>query len=162
MHMKRPSFRPAAPASVLLLAVTCLAPLAIGASEDSAGGGTAAANALPEPSLVLYYFHGTTRCTGCLTIEDLAERTAADEFQDLMLEGQLAWRAVDVDEPGNERFMTEYDLAGQALILVDNREQPPRWRSLDEIWNLWDDPERFRAYLVREIAAWLGDLAADG
>lgn len=82
-----------------------------------------AARAKSEPSvsgrtLVAYYFHGNFRCQTCRKIEALSREAVESGFPEDLKAGRLEWRVINVEEPGNEHFIQDYQLFSKSLVLV--------------------------------------------
>jgi hypothetical protein len=129
---------------VLALLVT-LAPN--GMAEDPAIGNVVDTKA-PGTGVVAYYFHGSFRCRTCLAIEQSARETIAAGFPDELASGQLRWRALNVEEPGNEHFVEDFKLVTRSLVLVSYQDgKVLRFQTLDKVWQLVNDEELFAEYV---------------
>jgi len=103
--------------------------------------------------VVAYYFHTSHRCPTCRAIEANGQAALADAVRD----GRVEWRVVNFDEAANKHFAKDYDLAFASLVLVANDGgAPPRWKNLDRVWELYDDPPAFARYVQQELAAFTG------
>jgi hypothetical protein len=106
--------------------------------------------------VVVTYFHTTVRCFSCIRIEDMTTASISEAFAPEIAEGRLEWRVVNTDEPSNSRFVGEYGLFTKSVIVSDQRDgREVRWKNLDQVWHLLDDPAAFRAYVEREVRAFL-------
>ncbi len=106
--------------------------------------------------LIAYYFHRHQRCRTCLTIEAYAEEALKEAFPEALETGELEWRLVNVEEPGNEHFVQDYELISSALVLVDTYDgQPNEWRELAKVWELVGDELKFKAYVEAEAFPFL-------
>jgi len=116
----------------------------------------AGADPASNPRVVAYYFHMTKRCKTCRTIETLARDAIETGFAEAILQGRLAFESVNVEDPGNEHFVREYEVAGSSLVLAEVRAgRPVRSRHLAEVWNLVADPQAFTAYVQSEVRSFL-------
>ncbi len=111
----------------------------------------------PAPRrLVAYYFHGQKRCNTCRTIQALSQEAVESGFPEALMAGRLEFRDVNTDEPGNDHFVTDYDLTGSSLVLVDHRDgQAVRHKTLSKTWDLFADRPAFLAYVQSEVRPWL-------
>ena len=133
------------------------------ASEKPVETETAAPPVDPEPAgggaehtVLAYYFHGNVRCTTCRTIEAYAHEALHAGFPDALNTGALEWRVVNLDEPANEHFVEDYELATRSVVLVDLVDgQPRRWKNLDQVWRLVRDKPAFLTYVRAEAGAFL-------
>ncbi len=108
--------------------------------------------------LIAYYFHRTQRCKTCLTIEAYAEDVLKDAFPEALKSGELEFRTVDLDEPANEHFVADYELAASSLVLVSFRAgKQKEWRNLQRVWELVGDELKFKAYVESETMPFLED-----
>ena len=119
--------------------------------------GAAPENAVVEPppataagGVVVYYFHATRRCARCIKFEEYTHEALTTGFADDLKAGTLVWRMVNVDEPGNERYVTDYNLTTKAVILVDASDGA-RWKNLERIWDLVGDKPVFITYIQDEV-----------
>jgi hypothetical protein len=120
---------------------------------------SAAAPAIPAGSpatVVVTYFHTTTRCVSCLKIEDLTDATVTTRFAGPIAEKRLLWRSLNLDDPGNGHFAKDYGLYTKSVVVSEVRDgREVRWKNLDQVWNLLGDPAAFQAYVEREVQAFL-------
>ena len=109
--------------------------------------------ALPEgQKAVVYYFHATTRCATCRTIEAYAHETVASRFAADLEARRLEWQAVNVDEPANRHFIRDFQLYTRSVVIVDAKD-PKRFKVLDRVWQLVRDKPAFQRYVEQEIRA---------
>lgn len=61
---------------------------------------------------------------------------------------------LDFEAPENEPLAKRFGLITSTVVLADGRSSPPaRWKVLDEVWFLYDDPPAYEEYLARELHA---------
>ena len=137
-------------ASVAMMIVKGLRPATAGPKP------TDAPEAAPARQLVVYYFHRNVRCDSCRTIERLTGETIETDFAAELASARVAWRVVNVETPGNEHFLTDYDQTGQSVIVSDLRGgAEARWKDLVYVWDLLHDEAGFRKYVTHEVGAYL-------
>ena len=123
--------------------------------EGAVAQGTATDRPVPH-RLVAYYFHGQKRCNTCRTIQALSQEAVEAGFPEALMAGLLEFRDVNTDEPGNDHFVTDYDLTGSSLVLVDQKDgRAVRHKTLSKTWDLFADRPAFLAYVQSEIRPWL-------
>jgi len=109
------------------------------------------------PELAAYYFHGTSRCATCLTMEQYAREAIEGAYHIQLENGRVRWQAVNYDEPANEHFVKEYGLVASSLVIVsDKASTSSGWRKLDRIWDLIGDEQAFKNYVIDEVRMMLG------
>ncbi|MBL7064317.1 MAG: hypothetical protein ISS49_08975 [Anaerolineae bacterium] len=144
---RQPTDNPAKSDQAVTQAVT---PSPEHASDDEA--------AEAQHTVIAYYFHGTSRCQTCRTIEQYAHEAIEDGFPEELQSGMLEWRAVNVEEPQNEHFIGDYELLTRSLVLVDMEGgNQTMWKNLERIWELVGDREAFVSYVQEETKAYLGE-----
>ena len=142
---------------VVLAAVAAFASLllTLGVSAEEPDKG-AMSDAIAD-GVVAIYFHGNARCATCRKIEAYADEAIAQGFVDELASGRLAWRVVNIDEPGNKHFIEDFQLVTRSVVLVEYREgEVVRWENLDKVWQLVRSKDRFVGYVQGETSEFLG------
>jgi hypothetical protein len=106
--------------------------------------------------VIVYYFHGNTRCPTCNTIEAYSKEAVETLFADELNSGRVQFQVVNYDESRNEHFMGDYNIGFQSLVLVDIKDgEEVRFKDLSAIWDLVGNKEAFLNYVQSEIRAYL-------
>ncbi|MHC4424432.1 MAG: nitrophenyl compound nitroreductase subunit ArsF family protein, partial [Planctomycetota bacterium] len=103
-------------------------------------------NAPPKSSqkVVVYYFHGTTRCPTCRKFEAFTGETLRQAFPEALRRRRLKWRVLNVDKPANEHFVSDYQLHTRAIVVAKIRDgKQTEWKNLEKtkwlcIWGQTD------------------------
>ena len=69
-----------------------------------------AATPAAAPGILVYYFHATSRCGTCRTIEAYTHETVTSRFGPDLQARRLEWRAVNIEEAANRHFIRDYRL----------------------------------------------------
>jgi hypothetical protein len=133
---------------LILLAVAALSssgiilsPL-VQAAEDTKGA-----------HVVVYYFHGTMRCPTCHKLEQYSKEAIGANFKDALASGKLEFKAINVEDKGNEHYGNDYQLYTKSLILSlvkDGKEM--KWKNMDKIWEYVGNKQRFIDYVKSGVA----------
>jgi len=109
-----------------------------------------------EREVIAYYFHGNMRCRTCRAIEAFTTEAIETDFSDALEDGRLQWRVVNVEEPGNEHFVRDFELTTRSVVLEEivNGERR-RWKNLDRVWELAGSRSTFLKYIQDETHAYL-------
>jgi hypothetical protein len=136
--------------------------IAVLACVGSAGEGrarpastaTATSGATPAKAgaTIVYYFHGTSRCHTCRTIEAYADEAIKAAFAQELGSGAMQWKPTNVDEAANEHFIKDYGLYTRSLVVVDGA-NPTRFKNLERVWELVRDKPSFAKYVQDEVRA---------
>jgi hypothetical protein len=120
----------------------------------------AAAENLPAVTgdqVVMTYFLSGTRCQSCQKIEALTRETAEKDFTAELASGKLVFQVIDTGEPGYQHFTQDYQLTSKTVILSHRKNgKETEWADMAKVWDLLDDAPGFRAYLGKQIRAYLG------
>ena len=107
--------------------------------------------------VIVYYFYGTARCATCMKFESFSKEALGAAFSESLEEGLLEWRAVNVDEPDNGHFVSDYQLYSKSIVVVKMRDgKQVEWKNLKRIWKLVRDKQVFVKYIQDEVGVYLG------
>ncbi|MBN1577802.1 MAG: hypothetical protein JW913_14675 [Chitinispirillaceae bacterium] len=109
-----------------------------------------------QQKIIVYYFRGTMRCPTCYKLETYTKSEVEASFADMIENGKLEWKTVNVEEPGNKHFGDDYKLYTKSVIVSmvkDGRESS--WKNLDKIWQLVHEEGKYRHYIRDEVKACL-------
>ncbi len=103
--------------------------------------------------VIVYYFHGTMRCSTCRKLEQYAKEAIETNFKDALVSGKLEFKVVNIEDKGNEHYGNDYQLYTKSLILslVKDSKQI-KWINLDKIWEYVGNKERFVDYVKSGVA----------
>lgn len=102
--------------------------------------------------VIAYYFHGSFRCSTCHKLEQYSKEAIETNFKDALASGKLEFKAINVEDKGNEHFMNDYQLYTKSLVisLVQNGKEI-KAKNLDKIWEYAGDKQKFFKYVTGEI-----------
>ncbi|MCM8780002.1 MAG: nitrophenyl compound nitroreductase subunit ArsF family protein [Candidatus Omnitrophica bacterium] len=106
----------------------------------------------PKSYVIAYYFHGNFRCYTCYIMEQYSKEALEMHFKDALTAGKLEFKAVNVEERGNEHFITDYQLYTKSLILSlvkDGKEI--KSKNLTKIWEYAHNKQKFFDYVRQEV-----------
>ena len=125
--------------------------------EQSTPPRASSENTMVVTKVVAYYFHGNVRCTTCRTIEAYTREALESSFSDALKNGRLEWRVVNVEDPGNDHYVQDFQLSTRSVVLErveDGKRQD--WKNLRRVWELVRrDKEDFLKYVQGETRAYL-------
>ncbi|MGD8786887.1 MAG: nitrophenyl compound nitroreductase subunit ArsF family protein, partial [Phycisphaerales bacterium] len=88
-----------------------------------------------DEGVIVYYFYGNVRCVTCRKFESYTQELLQNTFAEEMEKGNLIWKMVNTDEPGNKHFMSDYELYTKSIVLVKiSGGKQVKWKNLDKIW----------------------------
>jgi hypothetical protein len=106
--------------------------------------------------LIAYYFHGSVRCDTCRTIEAYAREAVETGFAAELSDGRLQCTPLNVEEPGNEHFATDFNLYTRSVVLARMKDGAVgEYRNLEDVWSLVGDKPAFLQYVRDNTRAML-------
>jgi thiol-disulfide isomerase/thioredoxin len=112
---------------------------------------------LTDSKVVVYYFYGTARCPTCRKFESYSSEAVREGFPKELSEGRLEWRMVNVEESGNEHFVSDYQLYSKSIVIVKKQDgKQTEWKNLKRIWELVRDKRVFMRYIQDEVGGYMG------
>ena len=113
----------------------------------------------PTHRVVASYFHNTTRCVTCRTIEQRSQETMESTFAAEMAAGKLAWRSLNMEEKQYEHYVIDYSLTSPSLVLTEmDGDREVHFKVLTETWTLVHTKVQFVTYIETEVRAFLEEL----
>jgi hypothetical protein len=112
--------------------------------------------------LMVYYFHGNTRCPTCRAIESQSHETVKSDFAAELNSGQLTWKILNYEQVDGADLGKKFEVQMPVVVLARIREgQPGDWKRLDKVWALVNDGQAFSQYIREEIRAMLDSSPAE-
>ena len=109
--------------------------------------------------VIAYYFHGSFRCTTCHNLEQYAKEAIENNFSGDLTNGTLVFKAVNIEEKGNEHFADDYQLYTKSIVLSlvkDSKEV--KYKNLDKIWEYVRNKTKYMDYVKNEVNDFLKGL----
>ncbi len=91
-----------------LISISCNSQPASKANTASAAG----------QNIEVYYFHFTTRCTTCRTVESEAKKNVEILYADLVKSGKISFTVLNLDEANGKEMGDKLGVSGQTLLIV--------------------------------------------
>jgi hypothetical protein len=109
-----------------------------------------------ESKIIAYYFHTTARCVTCRTIESYSREVIEKRFALDIARGSLQFKLVNLELPGNEHFVKDYQLFTKSLVLVRfEKGRQTEYKVLNDTWELVSNKQAMQAYVERELRVYL-------
>ena len=106
------------------------------------------------------YFSSDARCATCVRIERLTRETVEKNFASEIAGGRIVLQTINLDGPGNEHFVQDYQLISKTVIVSDRAKgQEVKWENLQEVWSKQKDEQAFEAYRVDAVRRHLGRVS---
>jgi hypothetical protein len=71
----------------------------------------------------VYYFHFTTRCVTCRTLEAEAKKDAETLYPKLAKAGKITFQSINLDDKSSDALARKLKVSGQTLLIVKGNKQ---------------------------------------
>jgi hypothetical protein len=106
------------------------------------------------------YFSSDVRCATCVRIERLTRETVEKNFAPEIASGRIVLQTINLDGPGNEHFVQDYQLISKTVIVSDRTKgQEVGWENLQQVWSKQKNEQAFEAYVVDVVRRHLGSVS---
>ena len=75
-----------------------------------------------EAKVLVYFFHGTHRCQGCLNAEKGTVNALNELFKTQLENGTIKFQSINVEENQNKVLAEKYEAAWNKLVFVKNND----------------------------------------
>ncbi len=129
-------------ASIVVLMVKSLR-----SSPQSAGVEPAIQN-----GVIVYYFHGNTRCPTCCSIESQTQDTVRANFASQLSGKEMSLQMINYEQPAAKQLVDKFEIQMPVVVLARLKNgEIQDWKRLDEVWGLVDDKAGFTNLVQGEI-----------
>ena len=96
-----------------------------------------------------YYFHYTSRCMTCRTVEERAKENLETLYPDLVKAGKITFQAANLMEEPGEKLAKKLGVSGQTLLIT----RGPKQINLTNEAFLYavTNPEKYRALIKEKV-----------
>jgi hypothetical protein len=102
--------------------------------------------------LMVYYFHGNTRCPTCVAIESQSQETVLSDFAPQLKTKEVVWTILNYEEPAVAALAKKFEIQMPVVVLARKKAgQIEDWKRLDQVWALVGDKPAFTKYVHDEI-----------
>jgi hypothetical protein len=101
----------------LLVVIALLVPFFAGNAQTGNKGKSV------NEKIEAYYFHFTTRCVTCRTVEERAKENLGDLYPEQVKAGKITFQAANLNEETGETLAKKLGVSGQTLLLVKGTKQ---------------------------------------
>jgi hypothetical protein len=114
-----------------------------------------------KDGVMVYYFHGNTRCPTCRNIEAYAKQAVDDGFADQLKSKQMVWQVINYEIPGNAHYATDYEVVAPNVVLAEFKDgKQLKWKGLPEVWEHVGDKPVFIGFVQTSIRDFLKNKGA--
>ncbi len=113
-----------------------------------------------DGGLVVYLFHGNTRCPDCRAIESQSHEVVHSDFATQVQSGEIVWKTANYEDPADAEITSRFGVHIASVVLARMKGgQVEQWKRLDRVWPLVGDQPAFADYVRDEIDEMLASAA---
>ncbi|MCX7765119.1 MAG: nitrophenyl compound nitroreductase subunit ArsF family protein [Candidatus Sumerlaeia bacterium] len=102
--------------------------------------------------VIVYYFHGTVRCTACINVEFYTNEVLETYFAKELQNGKLQFATFNVDELQNQHYIKEFQLVSNSLVIALYKgKKLIKHKTLADVWEYQRNKEKCMQYIKAEI-----------
>jgi hypothetical protein len=106
----------------------------------------------PADCLMVYYFHGNTRCPTCRDIESQSHATVTTDFAEQLKTKEVVWSILNYEEPATASLAKKFEVQMPVVVLARRKGgEIEQWKRLDPVWALVGDKAAFGKYIHDQI-----------
>ncbi len=121
------------------------------AAPGSNANGTA-----PRDGLIVYFFHGNTRCPTCRAIESQTHAVILTDFADPLESGEIVWKTLNYEDSATAELTTKFEIQMSVIVLARMKNgQIDDWKRLDQVWGIVGDKPEFAKFMQAEVRTML-------
>ena len=114
----------------------------------------------PAEKIQVFLFHATQRCTTCIAIGKLAEKTVNQNFSAELKSGKIEFREINIDLPENKELAVKFKATGSALFINNIYDGQDHIKDDARVWQLTSNEQSFISYLSDKLKGMIGGEAS--
>lgn len=107
--------------------------------------------AIAPDKIEVFLFHATQRCSTCIAIGRLSEKTVLEKFPEELESGRIVFREINIDLPENKELVNKFQASGSALYINAIKDGQDRIEQDTKVWRLTGDDIAFVGYLENKL-----------
>jgi hypothetical protein len=134
--MKRTSF--------LVLLVFSFLSAGYGQQKEDTKGNT-------QAKVMVYFFHGTHRCTGCLNAEKATIAVLNELYRTQQEKGIIRFQSVNIEEEQNKALAERFEVAFNMLLIVPSADPARKVELTEQAFAYGTNPGELKPYIQSVI-----------
>ena len=99
----------------------------------------------------IFLFHRTVRCSTCIAIGKLADKTVQEKFPEEVKSGRIVFKEINVDLPENKELAEKFQASGSALYINAIKNSRDNIEQDTKVWRLTGDEAAFVSYFENRL-----------
>lgn len=123
--------------------------LAVATSCNAQTSAKKVSTASNSDKIEAYYFHFTSRCITCKTVEAEAKKDIETLYPEQVKSGKISFQAINLDESTSKEIAEKLGVTGQALLIVKGDQKINITN--EGFMNARNNPEKFKEIIKEKI-----------
>ena len=104
-----------------------------------------------QAKVLVYFFHGTHRCTGCINAEKATVAVLNDLYKSHLDQGIIKFQSINIEEPQYKELAEKYQVAWNMLLIVPSSDDSKKTELTEEAFAYGTNPEGLKPYIKTAI-----------
>ena len=100
----------------------------------------------------IFLFHRTVRCSTCIAIGKLADKTVQEKFSEEVKSGRIVFKEINIDLPENKELAEKFQASGSALFVNAIRNGQDNIEQDTKVWRLTGNEAAFISYFEKKLS----------
>ncbi|OGF66372.1 MAG: hypothetical protein A2Y62_12395 [Candidatus Fischerbacteria bacterium RBG_13_37_8] len=110
-------------------------------------------------TIIVYYFHRTSRCNTCIAIENNSHEVIKNFFTKELQSQKIKFIVLNTELTENNHFVQDFNLAFNSLVVALIKDgKVLKYKNLEAVWDYWEDKEKFTQYVKENIKIFLDEI----
>jgi hypothetical protein len=101
--------------------------------------------------VMVYFFHGTNRCTGCINAEKATVSVLNDLYGAELKDGSIIFQSVNIEETQYKELAEKYQVAWNMLLLVPVKDEKSKVELTEHAFTYGTNPKGLEPYIKSAI-----------
>ena len=104
-----------------------------------------------QAKVLVYFFHGTHRCSGCINAEKATVTVLNELYKDQQNKGIIKFQSVNFEEPQYKALAGKYQVAWNMLLIVPSANEKAKVELTEQAFSYGTNPEGLKPYIKSAI-----------
>jgi hypothetical protein len=101
--------------------------------------------------VMVYFFHGTHRCTGCINAEKATVAVLNELYKSQQDNGIVKFQSVNMEEAQNKALAEKYQVAWNMLLIVPTTNEKGKIELTEQAFTYGTNPEGLKPYIKKAL-----------
>lgn len=101
--------------------------------------------------VLVYFFHGTHRCTGCINAEKATVAVLNELYKSQQDKGIIRFQSVNIEEKANKALAEKYQVAWNMVLIVPVANENGKTEITEQAFTYGTNPEGLKPYVKSAI-----------